>query len=92
LACDTSCGCDTNLPGGALRNRLRRLAVRLPGKPRVALVAHPDTYGRFPAHANSWYKLGIWVQFSHLENEYCEKYERPEHWRRQAAHDGVWHP
>lgn len=50
-----------------------------------------DTYGRFPAHVNAWYTPGIWVQFSHLEIEYYEKYARPEQWRRQAAHDGIWH-
>lgn len=50
-----------------------------------------DTYGRFPAHVMAWYSPGIWVQFSHLENEYYEKYARPAHWSRQARHDQVWH-
>ena len=50
-----------------------------------------DTYGRFPAHTNSFYNPGIWIQFSPLEMEYYEKYAQPWHFHRQAAHDGLWH-
>jgi len=50
-----------------------------------------DTYGRFPAHTNAFYNPGIWIQFSHLESEYYEKFAQPWHWARQSAHDGLWH-
>lgn len=51
-----------------------------------------DTYGRFPAHVDSWYTPGIWLQFSHLELEYYQKFFDPGLFARQSAHDGVWHP
>ncbi|HEX2274532.1 MAG TPA: hypothetical protein VHG90_11730 [Acidimicrobiales bacterium] len=50
-----------------------------------------DTYGRFPAHTNAFYNPGIWIQFSHLEMEYYEKFAQPWYYVRQAAHDGLWH-
>lgn len=49
-----------------------------------------DTYGRFPAHVDAFYVPGIWVQFSHLEIEYYEKYYKPELFARQKAHAAVW--
>lgn len=49
-----------------------------------------DTYGRFPAHVDAFHVPGVWMQFSHLELEYYEKYFDPALYRDQAAHDAVW--
>jgi hypothetical protein len=49
-----------------------------------------DTYGRFPAHVDAFYAPGVWLQFSHLELEYYEKYFEPSLYARQAAHESVW--
>ncbi len=49
-----------------------------------------DTYGRFPAHVDAFHVPGIWVQFSHLEIEYYEKYFKPSLFARQAAHAATW--
>lgn len=49
-----------------------------------------DTYGRFPAHANAFHFTGVWLQLSHLELEYYDKFFKPELYARQAAHDRVW--
>jgi hypothetical protein len=49
-----------------------------------------DTYGRFPAHVNAFHVPGVWLQFSHLELEYYDKYFKPELYHRQAAHDELW--
>ncbi len=49
-----------------------------------------DTYGRFPAHVDAFYVPGIWLQCSHLEIEYYEKFYRPEQFRNQAAHAKNW--
>lgn len=49
-----------------------------------------ETYGRFPAHVDAFYVPGIWVQFSHLEIEYYEKFYKPELFTRQAAHAATW--
>jgi hypothetical protein len=49
-----------------------------------------DTYGRFPAHVNSFYCPGMWVQFSHLELEYYDKVADPSYYERQAQHDALW--
>ena len=49
-----------------------------------------DTYGRFPAHANAFHIPGVWLQFSHLELEFYEKYFDPNLYRRQAAHHQMW--
>ncbi len=43
-----------------------------------------DTYGRFPAHVDAFHLPGIWVQFSHLEIEYYERYASPGFARRQV--------
>lgn len=51
-----------------------------------------DTYGRFPAHVDSFYAPGVWLQFSHLELEYYEKFFDKGLFTKQAAHNGVWHP
>ncbi|HKB13799.1 MAG TPA: hypothetical protein VKD69_24200 [Vicinamibacterales bacterium] len=50
-----------------------------------------DTYGRFPAHVDAFHLPGVWMQFSHLELEYYEKYFDPALYRQQASHDPVWH-
>ncbi len=49
-----------------------------------------ETYGRFPAHTDAFYLPGLWVQVSHLELEYYEKYANPNHFRRQAERPGIW--
>jgi hypothetical protein len=48
-----------------------------------------DTYGRFPAHVDAFHLPGVWLQLSHLELEYYEKYFDPRLYNRQAAH-GTW--
>jgi hypothetical protein len=50
-----------------------------------------DTYGRFPAHVDAFYTPGMWLQFSHLELEYYDRFFDPDLYRRQAAHDQLWH-
>jgi hypothetical protein len=49
-----------------------------------------DTYGRFPAHVDAFHVPGIWLQFSHLELEYYEKYYKPEQFERQSQHAAMW--
>lgn len=49
-----------------------------------------DTYGRFPAHVDAFHLPGVWVQCSHLELDYYDKYFRPELYARQAAHETLW--
>jgi hypothetical protein len=49
-----------------------------------------DTYGRFPAHVDAFHLPGVWMQFSHLELEYYEKYFDPALYSQQAAHDAIW--
>ncbi len=49
-----------------------------------------ETYGRFPAHADAFHMPGIWVQFSHLEIEYYERFAAPEHARRAAEGRQLW--
>jgi hypothetical protein len=49
-----------------------------------------DTYGRFPAHVNAFHTPGIWLQFSHLELEYYEKFYKPSQFERQAKHAEMW--
>jgi hypothetical protein len=44
-----------------------------------------ETYGRFPAHTDPFHLPGIWVQFSHLEIEYYERFGHPGHTRRGTA-------
>ena len=51
-----------------------------------------ETYGRFPAHVDAFYAPGMWLQFSHLEMEYYDRFFDPTQYTRQAAHDGLWHP
>lgn len=49
-----------------------------------------DTYGRFPAAANAWHLPGVWLQFSHLEMEYYEKFFDESLYRRQAEREAMW--
>jgi hypothetical protein len=49
-----------------------------------------ETYGRFPAHTDAFYLPGIWVQFSHLEIEYYERFGNPAHARRAAEGRDIW--
>jgi hypothetical protein len=51
-----------------------------------------DTYGRFPAHVDAFYSPGMWLQFSHLEMEYYDRFFDPAQYTRQARHDKIWHP
>ena len=50
-----------------------------------------ETYGRFPAHVDAFHTPGMWVQFSHLELEYYEKFFEPGQYARQSRHDALWH-
>ena len=50
-----------------------------------------DTYGRFPAHVDAFYSPGMWLQISHLEMEYYDRFFDPAQYQRQSAHDGLWH-
>jgi hypothetical protein len=50
-----------------------------------------DTYGRFPAHIDAFYTPGMFLQFSHLEMEYYDRFFDPDQFRRQAGHDALWH-
>lgn len=49
-----------------------------------------ETYGRFPAHVDAFHLPGIWVQFSHLELDYYEKYFSADLFSRQARHYSMW--
>jgi hypothetical protein len=49
-----------------------------------------ETYGRFPAHTDAFYLPGTWVQFSHLEIEYYERFGNPAHARRAAEGREIW--
>jgi hypothetical protein len=49
-----------------------------------------ETYGRFPAHTDPFHLPGVWVQFSHLENEYYERFGDPAHARRAAEGREIW--
>ena len=49
-----------------------------------------ETYGRFPAHTDAFHLPGVWVQFSHLELEYYERFGHPAHTRRQAEGKEIW--
>jgi len=49
-----------------------------------------ETYGRFPAHTDAFYLPGTWVQFSHLEIEYYERFGNPGHARRAAEGREIW--
>jgi hypothetical protein len=50
-----------------------------------------ETYGRFPAHVDAFYTPGMWVQFSHLEMEYYERFFDRRQYTRQTQHENVWH-
>ncbi len=49
-----------------------------------------DTYGRFPAHCDAFHVPGVWVQFSHLELEYYEKFYNLSQFTRQSQHRSIW--
>jgi len=50
-----------------------------------------DTYGRFPAHVDAFYTPGMWLQLSHLEMEYYDRFFDPAQYELQRAHDELWH-
>jgi hypothetical protein len=49
-----------------------------------------ETYGRFPAHTDAFFLPGTWVQFSHLDIEYYERFGNPGHARRAAEGREIW--
>jgi hypothetical protein len=49
-----------------------------------------ETYGRFPAHTDAFHLPGIWVQFSHLDVEYYERFAAPGFARRAAEGRDIW--
>jgi hypothetical protein len=72
-----------------------KMAAKRPSKDAVEYAKEIcnyiyDTYGRFPAHVNAFHVPGVWLQFSHLEMEYYEKYFDADLYSRQAAHHSMW--
>lgn len=49
-----------------------------------------DTYGRFPAHVDAFYTPGMFLQFSHLEMEYYDRFFDPAQYRKQREHGALW--
>ncbi|HXI28651.1 MAG TPA: hypothetical protein VNG89_09515 [Vicinamibacterales bacterium] len=49
-----------------------------------------EKYDRFPAFVDAFYVPGIWLQVSHLEIEYYQKFFKPSLYRNQAAHAQTW--
>jgi hypothetical protein len=49
-----------------------------------------DIYGRFPAHCDAFHVPGVWLQLSHLELEYYEKYFNSNQYARQNQHAAMW--
>jgi len=49
-----------------------------------------EKYGRFPAFVDAFYVPGIWLQVSHLEIEYYQKFFKPTQFTNQAAHAATW--
>ena len=49
-----------------------------------------ETYGRFPAHTDAFHLPGIWVQFSHLDVDYYERFAEPGFARRAAEGRAIW--
>ena len=74
--------------------RISRTRRRTPRGRRVhegdLQVRRTRRYGRFPAHVNSFYCPGMWIQFAHLELEYYEQFADPEHARRAAEGRELW--
>ena len=72
-----------------------KMAARPPSADAVAYTKEIcnyiyDTYGRFPAHVNAFHLPGVWLQFSHLELEFYDKYFDRDLYHRQAAHGAIW--
>ena len=77
---------DAEVFAQAYRDRAtpRRTSARRPPRPPEAIAYTKEicrylveTYGRFPAHTDAFHLPGIWVQFSHLEIEYYERFASP---------------
>src|SRR5262245_28156196 len=56
-----------------------KMAAPRPSKEAIAYTKEIvnylwNTYGRFPAHVNAFHVPGVWLQFSHLELEFYDKY------------------
>lgn len=49
-----------------------------------------DTYGRFPAHCDAFHVPGVWLQVSHLELEYYQKFYNANQYTRQSQHAAMW--
>jgi hypothetical protein len=49
-----------------------------------------DKYGRFPAHVDAFHLPGVWLQVSHPELEYYEKYFDRGQFTQQAEHRALW--
>jgi len=49
-----------------------------------------EKYGRFPAHVDAFHLPGVWLQVSHLEMEYYDKYFDTQQYARQAEHATTW--
>jgi hypothetical protein len=49
-----------------------------------------ETYGRFPAHIDAFAVPGIWVQCSHLETAYYDRFAAPGHARRAKEGKVIW--
>jgi hypothetical protein len=49
-----------------------------------------ETYGRFPAHVDAFSVPGIWVQCSHLETDYYDRFAAPGHARRAREGKAIW--
>jgi hypothetical protein len=48
------------------------------------------THGRFPAHVDTIYVPGIWLQVHRVEIEYYDRYFRNGLTATHRAHDGLW--
>jgi hypothetical protein len=50
------------------------------------------THGRFPAHVDALFVPGVWIQVSHPDMEYYDRYFRNGLTAAQRAHFDHWHP
>ena len=80
---------------GAYGEEFLKMANRRPSAEAVAYTKEIcnyiyDTYGRFPAHVNAIHVPGVWLQFSHLELEFYDKYFDHGLYHRQARHHEMW--
>jgi len=50
-----------------------------------------QTHGRFPAHVDALFVPGVWIQVSHPDTEYYDRYFRNGLTGVQRAHFDHWH-